>query len=63
MHASLKDFFDSDYPEKTNQNDALEPEIARLITFIKTKQPDDIKMSYRLLKGVFEQIEKNYKLR
>ncbi len=61
LHTSLQTLFDFEYLEEPEKGDAVEHEIARLIAFIKTKNPADIKMSYRLLKSVFEQIEKSYK--
>jgi len=61
LHTSLKNIFDFEYLEEPNKGDAVENEIARLIAFLKTKKADDIKMCYRLLKGIFEQIETNYK--
>ena len=61
LHTSLKDLFDFEYLEEPNKGDAFEHEFARLITFLKTKKANDIKMCYRLLKGIFEQIETNYK--
>lgn len=60
LYTSLQNLFDFEYLEVPEKGDAVEHEIARLIAFVKTKNPDDIKMSYRLLKTIFEQIEKNY---
>ena len=61
LHTSLKDIFDFEYLEEPNKSGTFGHEIARLIAFLKTKNADDIKMCYRLLKGIFEQIETNYK--
>ena len=60
LHTSLKDIFDFEYLAEPDKGDAFEHEFAKLIAFLKTKKPDDIKMCYHLLKTVFEQIEKNY---
>ena len=61
LNTPLKDIFDFTYLEVSEKDDALKNEIARLIAFIKTKKASDIKMCYRLLKVIFEQIESNYK--
>ena len=60
LHTSLKDIFDFEYLAEPDKGDAFEHEFARLITFLKTKKANDIKMSYHMLKTIFEQIEKNY---
>jgi len=60
LHTSMKDIFDFEYLAKPDKDDAFEHEFAKLIAFLKTKKANDIKMSYRLLKNIFEQIEKNY---
>jgi len=59
LHCPLKEFFDVEYPQKSTNN-ALDNEIDKLIAFLKTKNFDDIKMCYQMLKIIFEQIEKNY---
>ena len=61
FHTSLKDIFDFEYLAEPDKGDVFEHEFARLIAFLKTKNADDIKMCYRLLKSIFEQIETNYK--
>jgi hypothetical protein len=44
--------------ESTPRSSAIEKESAKLLTHLKTKRIVDIKMCYRILKGIFEQIEK-----
>jgi transcriptional regulator with XRE-family HTH domain len=58
LHTSLKDFFDFEYPQKSIS--AIEKESMKMFAYLKTKKADDIKMCYRVLKNIFEQIEKNY---
>ncbi|HDH12893.1 MAG TPA: XRE family transcriptional regulator [Nitrospirae bacterium] len=58
LHISLKDLFDFKYRQKPLP--AIEKESMKLLTFLKAKKADDIKMSHRILKSIFEQIEKNY---
>lgn len=58
LHVSLKDLFDFEYPQKPVS--AIEKESMKLLAYLKSKQVDDIKMCYRILKTIFEQIGKNY---
>jgi transcriptional regulator with XRE-family HTH domain len=59
LHISLKDLFDFEYPQKPVS--AIEKESMKLLAYLKTKKVDDIKMCYRILKNIFEQIEKDYR--
>jgi DNA-binding XRE family transcriptional regulator len=59
LHASLKDLFDFEYPQKSVS--VIEKESMKLLAYLKTKKADDIKMCYRILKSLFEQIERNYR--
>ncbi len=59
LHVPLKDFFDVEYPQKPGFT-AFEKENTKLLALLKTKKADDIKMCYRILTEIFEQIEKNY---
>ncbi len=59
LNVSLKELFDFEYPQKSRDT-ALEKESEKLLTYLKTKRVDDIKMCYRILKDIFNQIEKNY---
>ncbi len=61
LHTSLKDLFDFEYRQKPIS--ASEKESAKLISYLNTKKADDIKMSYNILKKMFEQIENNYRAR
>ncbi len=65
LHTTLKDLFDFEQqplPPKT-RTVSFENEIAKIVAFLRTKKPDDAKMSYRILKSVFEQIDNNYILK
>ena len=57
LHCTLKDLFDFEYPE--SKGDAFENEIDKLIAFLKTRDSDDIKMCYQMLK-IFWANRKNY---
>ena len=59
LHAPLKNLFDFEYSPKA-QSTGIEREISKILAFLQTKRAEDIQMSYRLLKAVFEEIEKNY---
>jgi transcriptional regulator with XRE-family HTH domain len=59
LHTDLKNFFDFEIPRKP-EHATLEKEIAKIITYLQTKRVDDIKMSYRILRSIFESIDKNY---
>ena len=56
LHSPLNDPFDFEYPK--SKGDAFENEIDKLIAFLKTRDSDDIKMCYQMLKIIFGQIEK-----
>jgi transcriptional regulator with XRE-family HTH domain len=59
LNTSLKDFFDFDRLQKPVETG----ELSKMINFLKTKREDDLKLSYRILKDIFRQIEKNYRLK
>ncbi len=61
LHTSLKDLFDFKYRQEIVSE--IEKESMKLLTYLKAKKADDIKMGHRILKGIFEQIEKNYQLK
>ncbi|MBF8278025.1 MAG: hypothetical protein HW390_3098 [Candidatus Brocadiaceae bacterium] len=50
--------FNFEYP--TSKGDAFENEIDKRISFLKTRDADDIKMCYQMLTILFGHIEKNY---
>ncbi len=58
LHSPLKDLFDFEYTE--SKGNTFEKEINKLIAFLKTRDADDIKMCYQILKMIFGQIEKKY---
>lgn len=59
LHTTLKDLFDFEHTQKPKHS-TIESESAKLITYLKTRKADDIKMSYRILKNIFNEIDKNY---
>lgn len=59
LHANLKDLFDLERPKKHKTTD-IEQEAAKLMTYIQSKKADDIRMCYRILRTIFENIEKGY---
>lgn len=59
LHASLKDLFDFERP-KAPKGTQLEQETTKIITYLQTKKVDDIRMCYRILRCIFENVEKNY---
>jgi len=60
LNVHLKDIFDLEYPQESRAS-ALENESAKLLGYIKTKRVSDIKMCSRIVKAIFEQIEKTYR--
>ena len=59
LNTSLKDFFDFEQPQKAKSS-SFENECSKLVAYLKTKNVNDVKMCYRIVKAVFEQIDKNY---
>lgn len=59
LHGSLKDLFDFERP-KAPKGTQLEQETTKVITYLQTKKVDDIRMCYRILRCIFENIEKSY---
>lgn len=59
LHANLKYLFDFERP-KRGKASHIEQEAAKLMTYIQTKKADDIRMCYRILRSIFENIEKGY---
>jgi len=57
LHVHIKDILDFDYPS-FKESSLREGE--KLLAYLQTKRPEDIRMCYRILKNIFEQIEKNY---
>lgn len=59
LHTHLKDILDFDYPLKVKDITG-EEEIAQVVTLLKTKRIEDIKLGYQLLRNIFELLEKHY---
>jgi transcriptional regulator with XRE-family HTH domain len=59
LHGRLKDLFDFERP-KAPKGTQLEQETTKVITYLQTKKVDDIRMCYRILRCIFENIEKSY---
>jgi len=57
LHVQLKELLSFEYPTFKKPS-AKEGE--KLLAYLQTKRPEDIRMCYRILKNIFEQIEKNY---
>ena len=62
LHTSLRDLLDFEYPLKP-KDIFSEQELAKIITLLKMRSKEDIQMGYQVLKNLFEQIEKNYRLK
>lgn len=61
LRIPLKEFFNFDHlPEPT---DSSKEEFSKLVNFLKNKSENDIRLSYHILKNIFQQIEKNYRLK
>lgn len=59
LNIPLKDIFDFEYTQKSRDS-ATEKEIRKLLVYLRTKRIGDIKMSYRILRGIFKQIKQHY---
>lgn len=57
LHVHIKDLLDFDYPS-FKESSVREGE--KLLAYLQTKRPEDIRMCYRILKNIFGQIEKSY---
>lgn len=58
----LKSLFDFEYSQK-QKGFSTEKEISKLLAYLKTKRISEIKMSYRILREIFKQIDKNSRLK
>jgi transcriptional regulator with XRE-family HTH domain len=58
LHTTLKDLFDFEYTQKPKRS-TVGSESSKLIAYLKTRNADDIKMSYRILKNIFQELDKN----
>ncbi len=57
LHIPIKELLDV---ETTHVKRASVNESEKLLAYLQTKKPEDIRMCYRILKNIFEQIEKTY---
>ncbi len=57
LHIPIKELLDI---EPTHVKTASVNESEKLLAYLQTKKPEEIRMCYRILKNIFEQIEKNY---
>ncbi|MBI4690776.1 MAG: helix-turn-helix transcriptional regulator [Nitrospirae bacterium] len=59
LHVHIKELLDFEYPA-IKKSSIKEKENEKLFAFLRTRKPADIRMCYRILKDIFDQIEKNY---
>lgn len=57
LHVHIKELLNFEYPSRKEPS-IMESE--KLLAYIQAKRPEDIRMCYRILRNIFEQIEKNY---
>lgn len=57
LHIPIKELLDV---ETTQVKRASVNESEKLLAYLQTKKPEEVRMCYRILKNIFEQIEKNY---
>lgn len=60
LHVHIKELLDFEYPSLKKPSIG---EGEKLLAYLQTKRPEDIRMCYRIFKNIFEQIEKNYQPR
>lgn len=60
LHVHIKELLDFEYPSFKKPSIK---ESEKLLAYLQTKRPEEIKMCYRILRNIFEQIEKNYQLK
>jgi len=56
LNIPLNRFFD--FEDTSKEIDVFSHELSKLITFLKTKKEEDIKLSYQMLRLIFNQLEK-----
>lgn len=59
LNVPLKELFDFEYSAKSVEPEA-ERELRKLLAFLKSRTTGEVKIGYKLLKGLFEEIEKVY---
>jgi transcriptional regulator with XRE-family HTH domain len=57
FHIHVKDLLDVESPKRKS---LPIKEGEKLLAYIQTRRPEDIRMCYLILRNIFEQIEKNY---
>jgi len=57
LHVHIRELLDFEY---LSQKKPLIEEGEKLLAYLQTKRPEDVRMCYRILKNIFEQIEKDY---
>ena len=59
LNVPLKELFDFEYTAKPAGSET-EKETRKLLAFLKSRTTGEVKMSYKILKGLFDEIEKVY---
>lgn len=59
LHISMKGLFDFEKPIKSKESE-IEREATRIMTYLLSKRVGDIRMCFRVLKCITENIEKDY---
>jgi len=57
LHVHIKELLDFEYPSFKTSSAS---EIDKLIAYLHTKRPEVIKMCYRMIRSIVEQLEKNF---
>lgn len=60
LNVSLRELFDFEYTVKSMDSE-MEKETRKLLAFLKSRTANEIKVGYKVLKGLFEEIEKVYR--
>lgn len=61
FHISLKDLFD--FGNVHELKSSKENECTKLLAYLKSRNANEIKLCYRILKKIFNEIDKNYTLK
>ncbi len=59
LNVPLKELFDFEYTAKLADSET-EKETRKLLAFLKSRTTGEVKMGYRILKGLFDEIERGY---
>lgn len=60
LNVTFKDIFNFEYTQKSMGSE-YEKEFIKICTYLKTKNINEIKMCYSIIKKLFDEIEKNYR--